>query len=100
MTGQPINRPTDMTDMRGQREHSFVKASHDDARQVTGAFLSKSCNFVGMNDIAKAVLSRALQECPNAGILWAEAIFMAPRPERKTKVVDAIKVRRTEGRGK
>jgi len=45
----------------------------------------------GLDDIGKAVLARALQECPNAGILWAEAIFMAPRPERKTKSVDALK---------
>ena len=33
----------------------------------------------------------AMQDCPNAGILWAEAIFMEPRPQRKTKCVDALK---------
>lgn len=33
----------------------------------------------------------ALQECPNSGILWAEAIFMEPRPQRKTKSVDALR---------
>jgi len=33
----------------------------------------------------------ALQECPTAGILWAEAIFMEPRPQRKSKSVDACK---------
>lgn len=33
----------------------------------------------------------ALQECPNSGILWAESIFMEPRPQRKTKCVDALK---------
>jgi len=45
----------------------------------------------GMEDIAAAVLARSLQECPNAGLLWAEAIFMAPKPQRKTKSVDALK---------
>jgi len=45
----------------------------------------------GLEDIAKAVLARSLQECPNAGVLWAEAIFMVPRPQRKTKSVDALK---------
>ena len=33
----------------------------------------------------------ALQECPNSGLLWSEAIFMEPRPQRKTKSVDALK---------
>lgn len=33
-----------------------------------------------------------MQECPpNAGVLWAEAIFMEPRPQRKSKSVDALK---------
>jgi pre-mRNA-processing factor 6 len=33
----------------------------------------------------------ALQECSNSGLLWSEAIFMEPRPQRKTKSVDALK---------
>jgi len=36
-------------------------------------------------------MANALQECPNAGTLWAEAIFLEPRPQRKTKSVDALK---------
>lgn len=32
-----------------------------------------------------------MQECPNSGILWAEAIFLEARPQRKTKSVDALK---------
>ena len=32
-----------------------------------------------------------MQECPTSGILWAEAIFMESRPQRKTKSVDALK---------
>ncbi len=36
-------------------------------------------------------MSRALQECPKAGILWAEVIFMVPRAQRKSKSVDALR---------
>ena len=32
-----------------------------------------------------------MQECPTAGILWSEAIFMEARAQRKTKSVDALK---------
>ena len=45
----------------------------------------------GNKDQARALMSRALQECPNSGKLWAEAIFMENRPQRKTKSVDALK---------
>ncbi|XP_022245664.1 pre-mRNA-processing factor 6-like [Limulus polyphemus] len=37
------------------------------------------------------ILTTAMQECPGSGILWAEAIFMEARPQRKTKSVDALK---------
>ena len=33
----------------------------------------------------------ALQECPTSGRLWAEAIFMESRAQRKSKSVDALK---------
>ena len=33
----------------------------------------------------------ALQECPTSGQLWAEAIFMEARPQRKMKSVDALR---------
>ena len=33
----------------------------------------------------------AMQDCPSSGLLWAEAIFMETRPQRKTKSVDALK---------
>ena len=36
-------------------------------------------------------MSRALQECPKSGVLWAEAIFMENKPGRKSKSVDALK---------
>ena len=45
----------------------------------------------GLRDIANTLMAKALQECPNAGILWAEAIFLELRPQRKTKSVDALK---------
>ena len=35
---------------------------------------------------AQALMAKALQDCPNSGLLWSEAIFMEPRPKRKTKV--------------
>ncbi len=36
-------------------------------------------------------LAKALQECPASGLLWAEAITRAPKPQRKTKSLDAMK---------
>ncbi|GFS30001.1 pre-mRNA-processing factor 6 [Trichonephila inaurata madagascariensis] len=45
----------------------------------------------GLKDIALNLMAKAMQECPNSGILWAEAIFLEPRPQRKTKSVDALK---------
>ena len=32
-----------------------------------------------------------MQDCPGSGLLWAEAIFMEARHQRKTKSVDALK---------
>lgn len=32
-----------------------------------------------------------MQECPTSGLLWAEAVAMAPRPQRRNKSVDALK---------
>ena len=40
------------------------------------------------------LLNRGLylvQECPTSGLLWAEAVAMAPRPQRRNKSVDALK---------
>lgn len=42
-------------------------------------------------DIALSMMARALQDCPNSGLLWAESVFLEPRPQRKTKSVDALK---------
>lgn len=40
---------------------------------------------------AKAMLSRALQECPSSGLLWSLALMSEPRASRKTKSVDALR---------
>ena len=45
----------------------------------------------GKKNIASANMAKAMQECPSSGILWAEAIFLESRPQRKTKSVDALK---------
>ena len=42
-------------------------------------------------DIAKRLMAKPLQECPNSGVLWSEAMFPEARPHRKTKIVDALK---------
>nr|GEZ37730.1 hypothetical protein [Tanacetum cinerariifolium] len=34
---------------------------------------------------AENLLAKALQECPNTGILWAASIEIAPRPHKKKK---------------
>lgn len=31
------------------------------------------------------------QECPKSGLLWAEQILLAPRPQRRARSVDALK---------
>eukprot|EP01114_Cavostelium_apophysatum_P016856 TRINITY_DN4880_c0_g1_i1.p1 TRINITY_DN4880_c0_g1~~TRINITY_DN4880_c0_g1_i1.p1 ORF type:complete len:920 (+),score=321.96 TRINITY_DN4880_c0_g1_i1:169-2928(+) len=45
----------------------------------------------GNQKVAQTMLAKALQECPNAGILWAETIDMEPLAQKKTKSVDALK---------
>lgn len=45
----------------------------------------------GRKSIGLGLMAKALQECPSSGTLWAEAIFLEPRPQRKTKSVDALK---------
>lgn len=45
----------------------------------------------GYKKEADILMAKALQECPNSGILWAASIEMAPRPQRKSKSMDALK---------
>lgn len=41
--------------------------------------------------LAVTLMARALQECPNSGLLLAENIIISPRAEQKAKSADAIK---------
>jgi len=41
--------------------------------------------------MAKTLMSIALQEVPNSGLLWSHAIFMEPVKGRRSKSVDALK---------
>ncbi len=41
--------------------------------------------------MAQNVLAKALQECPNSGILWAELIELEPLAGKKNKSVEALK---------
>jgi len=41
--------------------------------------------------VAQQLLAKALQECPDSGILWAYAIATDPRPVRKARSYDALK---------
>jgi pre-mRNA-processing factor 6 len=45
----------------------------------------------GNEKLANTLMARALQECPNSGVLLAENITTAPRVEQKSKSADAIK---------
>ncbi|CAM9797127.1 unnamed protein product, partial [Heterosigma akashiwo] len=41
--------------------------------------------------LAENLAAKALQECPGSGLLWAEEIGAAPRPQRKARSVEALK---------
>lgn len=41
--------------------------------------------------LAENLLAKALQECPNSGMLWAKAIEMESRPQKKARSVDALR---------
>ncbi len=41
--------------------------------------------------MAKALLAKGLQEVADSGLLWAEAIEMEARPQRKARAADALK---------
>ena len=40
---------------------------------------------------SEALAAMALRECPDSGALWAERVASAPRPQRKSRSVDALK---------
>lgn len=45
----------------------------------------------GNQKLSDTLLAKALQECPSAGELLAESIYVATRVEKKSKAADAIK---------
>lgn len=45
----------------------------------------------GNSRMADTLMAKALQECPTSGRLWAENVATAPRPQRKSRSVDALK---------
>ncbi|GFZ05692.1 pre-mRNA splicing factor-like protein [Actinidia rufa] len=57
---------------------------------LMGAKEKVACGH-GYKKEADILMAKALQECPNSGILWAASIEMVPRPQRKTKSMDALK---------
>ncbi|CEP02575.1 unnamed protein product (mitochondrion) [Plasmodiophora brassicae] len=50
-----------------------------------------TANSEVQHQAAVKLMSRALQECPQSGILWAKAIELEPRPKRRGKSYDALK---------
>ena len=42
----------------------------------------------------KNLLAKALQECPQSGIIQAEAIWMESRPQRRSRSVEAVRKRK------
>ena len=45
----------------------------------------------GNDKIASQLLSKGISDCPKSGLLWAQAIQLEPRAQRKSKSVDALK---------
>ncbi len=45
------------------------------------------CSF----QAAANIMARAISECPNSGILWAEEILSVPRQQQKSRCVEALK---------
>jgi pre-mRNA-processing factor 6 len=50
---------------------------------------STNASAVGIQ--ARNMMSRALQDCPNSGLLYSQSIWYEPRPQRKARGADALK---------
>lgn len=44
----------------------------------------------GAHALSQSLLAKALQDCPTSGILWAENIRSAPKPQQKRRSMDAL----------
>ncbi|KAJ1980509.1 U4/U6 x U5 tri-snRNP complex subunit Prp1 [Dimargaris xerosporica] len=62
-----------------QRQHGATASASSTNGGVPGAAASQ------------LLLAKALQECPQSGLLWAESLALAPRAQRKGRSVDAMK---------
>ncbi|KAJ3905092.1 PRP1 splicing factor, N-terminal-domain-containing protein [Lentinula edodes] len=74
-----------------------ARALLDKARQVNPSNELIWAEAVGVEERsggaaqAKAMLARGLQDCPTSGLLWTMSIWLEPRPQRKTRALDALK---------
>ena len=81
-------REQNIVKARSVLERARLKNPKNDHLWMRSIQLEKT---VSSSEIADRILSRAMQECPASGRLWAEAIESAIRPARKTKSIDALK---------
>ena len=45
----------------------------------------------GNEKLAEALMARALQECPDSGVLWSEQLMLCTKQQQKSKSMDALK---------
>lgn len=50
----------------------------------------------GNEKAAVMAMAKALQECPDSGLLWAEDILTCPRAEKRAKSTEALKIKKCE----
>ena len=79
-----------MTKARSTLEKARTRNPHNALLWLHSVRLE--CATEGNKPIGMALMARAMQECPTAGVLWAEAIFLESKPQRRTKSMDALKV--------
>jgi pre-mRNA-processing factor 6 len=77
-----------VTKARGLLEIARLKNPKNPALWLESIRLERR---TGNGRLADSLMARALQECPNSGLLLAENINSAPRAEKKSKSADAIK---------
>jgi pre-mRNA-processing factor 6 len=77
-----------VTKARSLLELARLKNPKNDQLWLEAVRLERRSNNV---KLAESLMARALQECPQSGILLAETIVTAPRVEQKSKSADEIK---------
>ena len=66
-------------------ERSIAKAMEE------GKAAASASDGRGNDKMATTLMAKALQECPDSGLLWAEEIKTAARPDRRSKSLEALK---------